>query len=153
MLPASHDQLVSSQTGIDAILNFLSGEPAILPQSLMSLQQSGKPIKPDKQATALLIIVEGAHATLTDKDGNQTNDSEGQITILDPHEEAYTLTIDPGVNRWPWWRKMKYRVIVVQLFDDGTSSWKEYSRIDQLKKHWKLRFDRKYKRNDILHDS
>lgn len=151
VLPLTHGELVSSQTGIDAILAFLSGEPALLqPLSMMGATQPDKPTKPAENATALVIVVEGARATLTDKDGNQIQDSEGQITILDPHNEAYTLTVDPGKNRWKWWKKQHNKVIVVQLFEDGSSTWKEYPLQRFFARKWKLRFDRSTHRNDIL---
>ena len=148
-LPLDHAGLVSSQTGIDTILSFLSGAPTIQSFSTLNLGAQGRPINPRDDATALLIVVDGASATLTDKDGNQTKDSEGQITIIDPHNEAYTLTINP-LKRW-WWRS-KYKVIVVQLFEDGTSTWKEYSNSGLFPKRWKLRFDHRNKHNDILRD-
>lgn len=149
-LPLDHGSLVSDPSGIQTIVNFLKGESFIETFSAMGLQKSDKPIKPAKNATALLIVVDGARATLTDKDGNQILDSDGQITVLDPHDEAYTLTIDPGENSWKWWKKQNYKVIVVQLFEDGSSTWKEYPLQRFFTKKWKLRFDRKYKHDDIL---
>ena len=137
VLPLNHGALVNSQTGINAIIAFLSGEPASQQFSPMTMQEPGN-------ASALLIVVDGATATITDANGNKTQDSDGQITILDPHDEAYSLTLHPR-----WW-KPKYRVIVIQLFDDGTSVWKEYPEKGFFSKYWKLRFDRRTHSNDIL---
>ncbi|MCL4200601.1 hypothetical protein KJZ67_04685, partial [Patescibacteria group bacterium] len=92
----------------------------------------------------------GARATLIDKDGNKFEDSEGQITILEPHKEAYTLSVLPNKK---WWWKNSYKIVVVQLFEDGSSKWKEYDRHDLSKKHFKLRFDMSHKHNDILRDN
>lgn len=150
-LPLDHGALIYAQEGIDAIIDFLSDGWTTTSLSGLNFRQPTKPIKPKENATALLIVVEGADATLTDKNGNQTPDSEGQITILNPHDEAYTLTIDPNRHWWSW-LKPKYRVIVVQLFEDGTSSWKEYPHTRLFVKKWKLRFDRKSHLSDILKD-
>lgn len=99
--------------------------------------------------TALLIIVDGVSAVLTDKDGNKIHDSEGQITVIEPHKEAYTLTVTP-VKKWRW--NTKSKIVVIQLFDDGTSEWKEYFHAGFLRRSWKLRFDNTHKHNDILRD-
>jgi pimeloyl-ACP methyl ester carboxylesterase len=152
-LPLSHGGLVTDQTGINAIINFLSNQNTTQSISLTNFRQIKKAVKPTKNTSALVIVVEGARATLIDNDGNRIQDSEGQITILDPHEEAYTLNLEDFTRswRWPWW-KPQYRIIVVQLFEDGTSTWKEYSHKGFFAKKWKIRFDRKFKKADIFHD-
>ncbi len=145
-LPLDHSGLVTNQAGIDAILNILSGENS--PQPLQGLRSPQKNTVTVKNATILFIATEDGHFSLTDKDGNKIQDSEGQITILDPKEETYTLSITP-TKRW-WWHKT--RVVVVQLFDDGTSKWKEYTHMGGTHRHWKLHFDRKHRSDDILRD-
>jgi len=147
VLPLDHTALMTAPSGIDTIIGFLNGAPMNQPLSL--LKQREQTVTEVKNTTALLIVVDNAHATLTDKDGNVNQDSEGQITILNPQEETYTLSVIPDIG---WWWKKKYRVIVVQLFDDGTSKWKEYSRFGLLRKHFKLRFDRARKNEDILRE-
>lgn len=146
-LPLDHGALIYDPSGINAIIDFLNGQPALQPLNLR--KQKTKIIKPSKEISALMVIVDGARATLTDKDGNETKDSDGQITILNPHQKAYTLTLNPQ-NKW-WW-KNSYKVIVVQLFEDGSSKWKEYDRHDFLKKRFKIRFDSKHRSDDIMHD-
>ncbi|MEK7073909.1 MAG: hypothetical protein AAB960_01110, partial [Patescibacteria group bacterium] len=146
-LPLGHTALVTDPQGIQAIIDFLNGGESVQPLSL--LKQAEKLITPAKGAAILLVIVDGAQATLTDKNGNTYEDSEGQITILNPHKEAYTLAV---TSEKRWWWKTKYKVIVVQLFEDGTYTWKEYDRYDLLKKRFKLRFDSKRRGEDIMHD-
>lgn len=145
-LPLDHAGLVTQSAGIAAILRFLNDSPEL--QSLRSMQATPQHTISSKGATVLFVAAEGARFTLTDKDGNTTWDSKGQITILDPTEEAYTLDIAPA-KKW-WWHKTK--IMVVQLFEDGTSTWKEYTHPGPSHRHWKLRFNRHHKHNDILKD-
>lgn len=148
ILPLDHAGLVTDPTGIDAILGFLDNQA--FTQSMLRLnRQTPIKIKPAKNTSALLLVADNAHLTLTDNNGNKTTDDEGQITILDPHLQAYTLTVIPS-KKW-WWQK-KAKIIVIQLFDDGTSTWKEYTHTGTGNKKWKLRFDAHRKNNDILHD-
>lgn len=148
ILPLDHAGLVTDPTGIDAILGFLDNQA--FTQSMLRLnRQIPIKIKPAKNTSALLLVADNAHLTLTDNNGNKTTDDEGQITILDPHLQAYTLTVIPS-KKW-WWQK-KAKIIVIQLFDDGTSTWKEYTHTGTGNKKWKLRFDAHRKNNDILHD-
>lgn len=147
-LPLDHTELVTNTLGIRTIIDFING--LLHPQPLTHMKQDNQQIKPAKGITALLIIVDGARATLIDKDGNKFEDSEGQITILEPHKEAYTLSVLPNKK---WWWKNSYKIVVVQLFEDGSSKWKEYDRHDLSKKHFKLRFDMSHKHNDILRDN
>lgn len=150
-LPLNHGALVYAPSGIGAILNFLSDQQAVEPFSAGNLRSSEKTIIPKKDASALMVIVDGLSATLTNKNGQKFNDSDGQITILNPRDEAYTLTVLP--RRSPLWWKSKYTVLVVQLFEDGTSTWKEYSMFNLFSKRWKLHFDRKSHHADILRDN
>jgi len=147
-LSLDHTSLVTSAQGINTIIDFLNGSAS--PQPLSRMKQNDLQIKPTKSATALLIIVDGARAVLTDKDRNKYEDAEGQITVLEPHPEAYTLTVIPEKK---WWWKNTYKIVVVQLFEDGSSQWKEYNRHDIFKKHFKLRFDKKYRNDDILRNN
>lgn len=147
-LPLNHGGLLSSQTGIDTILNFLSNGSST--QSLSSNTHENSK-NPQKNVSALLIVVEGATAILTDKFGTQVFDSDGQITVIDPSDETYTLTIRPH-RYFTLWSKPKSNSIVVQLFEDGSSVWKEYTPRSLFSKKWSLRFDRKNHLNDILKD-
>lgn len=147
-LPLDHAGLVTDPTGINAILQFIKNK-IFMQSEVQPLRQQPYYTKPAKSMTALLIVVDGISAVLTDKDGNKIYDSEGQITVIDPHKEAYTLTVTP-VKKWRWNRKSK--IVVIQLFDDGTTEWKEYFHPGFLRKSWKLRFDNILKHNDILRD-
>jgi pimeloyl-ACP methyl ester carboxylesterase len=137
---SDHNGLVSQSPGINKIIDFLNGAPDAAP--LAALKNASPVIAPTENTSALLIIVDGATATLTDKKGNKTSDSDGQITILDPGDDPYTLTVHP--------KKWSYKVIVAQLFDDGTDVWKEYTNRGIFPRRHILRFDRKHKRGDIL---
>lgn len=145
-LPLSHAALIYDSLGINTIINLLNGDYATEPLH-MSNQQNIK-IKPEDSISALMIIIDGARATLIDENGNRTEDSEGQITILNPQEKTYMLDI---YSKKSWW-KTKYTVFVIQLFDDSTFKWKEYNRHDHLKKRFKIRFDHTRKHEDILQD-
>jgi pimeloyl-ACP methyl ester carboxylesterase len=147
-LPLEHTELVTESSGQNAILNFLDGFTE--PQLRTMKQPNTQNIKPSKYASALMIVVDNAHATLTDKHGNKILDSEGQITILNPNNEEYKLSVTP-LNNIFW--KSKYTVLVIQLFDDGTSKWKQYDRKDLFRKHFKLRFDRNSHREDIMQEN
>jgi pimeloyl-ACP methyl ester carboxylesterase len=147
-LPLDHAGLITEQTGIDAILGFLYTQTFSSP-ALNFRKQAPITVKPAKNTSALLIVADGAHISLTDKDGNVTADEEGQITVIDPHPQPYTLTVTP-LKKW-WWQK-KAKIIVIQLFDDGTSTWKEYTHPGTGHRKWKLRFDAHRKNNDILRD-
>jgi len=146
-LPLDHAGLVTHPSGVSAILDFLNDSPSML-KPLKSVQNPQQYITPSKGAAVLLIAAEGSHFTLTDIDGNSVRDSEGQITILDPSEDTYTLTIIP--TKKLWWHKTK--IMVIQLFEDGTSTWKEYTYTGGSHRFWKLNFDRLHKHNDILRD-
>jgi pimeloyl-ACP methyl ester carboxylesterase len=152
-LPLNHGDLVSNPLGVSTIVNYLSNTNSLLSVSPSSSKEANRKIKPTHDAAALLIVVEDAQAILTDKNGNQIKDSDGQITVLSPHPEAYSLTIEdmPHRWRWPWW-KPQYRVVVIQLFEDGTSTWKDYSHKGFFAKKWKIRFDRKNKKSDIFRE-
>jgi pimeloyl-ACP methyl ester carboxylesterase len=147
-LPLDHAGLITEQAGIDAILGFLNTQTFSSP-ALSFRKQSPITVKPAKNTSALLIVADGAHISLTDKDGNVTADEEGQITVIDPHPQPYTLTVTP-LKKW-WWQK-KAKIIVIQLFDDGTSTWKEYTHAGTWHRKWKLRFDAHRKNDDILRD-
>lgn len=147
-LPLDHAGLVTEQAGINAILDFLNTQ-TLSSSALRFRKQSPITVKPTNATSALLIVADGAKITLTDTEGQVTEDDEGQITVLDPHPQPYTLTVSP-VKKW-WWQK-KAKIIVIQLFDDGTSTWKEYTHAGTGHKKWKLRFDAHRKNNDILHD-
>ncbi len=152
-LPLSHSGLVTNQLGIQAIIDFLNDTTEQQPL-LRQMQQNQQLIKPTRRTTALLIVVDGAHASLTDKNGKTYQDADGQITILEPSEDSYTLRVTPDNPRWwPWWRKHENKVLVIQLFEDGTSKWKAYSQTGFSARHWKLRFDRLHKTEDILHEN
>lgn len=140
-----HTDLIMKPDGIRAITDFLSGVTALATPQALSLQTQQQMTYPSSPASALMIIIDGATATLSDKHGHTYQDSNGQITILNPSDEEYELTVRPA---WPH----KYHVYVMQLFEDGSSTWKEYDRSDFLKKHFKLRFDRKGKHEDVLED-
>ncbi len=145
-LPLDHAGLVTQPTGINAILNFLNGSPVMQP--LQRMQAPNQRVVPSKGAAVLFIAAENAHFTLTDKDGNILEDSNGQISIVEPLAEAYTLRVTP-TKKWGW---HKTKILVVQLFEDGTSEWKEYFHSGGSRRQWKLRFDRQHKHNDILKD-
>jgi hypothetical protein len=145
-LPLDHTGLVTNQIGIDAILNFLRGEDP--PQPLQNLRAPQKNTISVKNATVLFVAAENSRFTLTDKDGNKIQDSEGQITILDPNDSVYTLSVIP-TKRY-WWHKTK--IVIVQLFEDGTSKWKEYTHMGGSHRHWKLHFDHNHRYDDILRD-
>jgi predicted GH43/DUF377 family glycosyl hydrolase/pimeloyl-ACP methyl ester carboxylesterase len=141
-VPLNHGQLMSDQQGINKILDFLNGTPDAL--GFAALRKNMPVITTSKGTSALLVIVDGAKAALIDSKGNKTSDTEGQITIIDPEDTDYSLSIRP--QRW------QYTLIVVQLFEDGTSTWKDYSRFGIFEKKHKLHFDRRFKHNDILRD-
>jgi len=146
-LPLDHSQLMADQQGVNAILNFLSETPQIQPLQLNASQRS-IPIQ-SNDASALLIVVQGARATLSDTFGLSQEDSDGQITIIDPHDEPYTLVVRPEKPRRFWWPP-KYKVIIAQLFEDGTSTWKEYPQNGSIHRKWKIRFDRRQHSNNAL---
>lgn len=146
-LPLNHGDLVWSAGGIASILNFVNGTTSL--QTFLAQKQSTQTIKATQQTTALLIVFDGASGFVTDEDGNKTYDSEGQITILDPDDTDYTLTVIPK-NKW--WQKRTYSIIVAQLFEDGGMKWKKYNRTTLFKKNFKIRFDRHHRREDILRD-
>lgn len=147
-LPLDHAGLVTDPAGIDAILQFITNKIFAQPKAL-TLPQPSQSSKTAKNMAALLIVIDNASAVLTDKDGIKIHDSEGQITVIDPHKEAYTLTVTP-IKKWRW--NIKSKIVIVQLFDDGTSEWKEYFHDGFLPKKWKLRFDNVRKQSDILWD-
>lgn len=147
-LPLDHAGLVTDQTGINTILGFIDNQ-TFTQSTLRSDKQTPVSIKPAKDTSALLIVADNAHLTLTDKDGNTTSDDEGQITILNPHPQAYALTVIPSKK---WWRGAKTKILVIQLFADGSSTWKEYTHMGILHRKWKVRFDPHRKSSDILHD-
>ncbi len=144
-LPLNHVGLVTSPTGIKAITDFLSDTLPLSSPQLLNKSMQTQTIKPSARASVLLIVIDGATATLTDKHGHKYTDTDGQITILNPPDEEYRLTVKPV-----WFHT--YRVVVVQLFEDGTTRWKEYNRRDFWKKHFRLHFDRSEKHEDILKD-
>lgn len=146
-LSLDHTGLVTHQEGIDAILNFLND--AGIARQLKPMRIAPKNIVSSKNATVLFIAVENGHITLTDKDRNTIHDSEGQITMLDPKDAIYTLSVTPE-KRW-WWHKS--RIVVVQLFEDGTSKWKDYTHIGGSHRKWILNFDRMHRSHDFIMDT
>lgn len=148
-MPLEHTKLVTDQQGIDSIINFLNGTAIVSPLLSMTHAPQTKPITTAEQISALVIVVDGAHATLTDKNDNTYKDSEGQITILNPHDGEYTLRIEREKRKW-W--KSKYSVYVIQMYEDGTHSWKEYKNSHGWRtKYFKIRFGKKH-RNHMLYD-
>jgi pimeloyl-ACP methyl ester carboxylesterase len=152
-LALDHGALVTAQPGIEAIISFLSDASFQTSFTTQALQLSKQiqSIQPNTDTAALLIVVDNADITLIDRLGTRMEDSDGQITVLSPHDEAYTLSINPDKNWRNWW-KHRYKVLVIQLYEDGTSSWKEYTDHTFFTKKWKVRFDRKFKHPDILRD-
>ncbi len=146
-LSLKHDALIYDQQGVATILNFLNGNDS-LRAAAINTNNNGFSIKPSTGISALVIIIDGGRAILTD---NVTSfeDTEGQITLLNPQNNSYKLTVTPdSILRG----KAKYKIIVLQLFEDGTSKLKEYERHGLFKKHLRLRFDRAGKNEDILYD-
>ena len=143
-LPLDHLGLVTNETGIQTILNFLKDTPEALKNQPV---QDAVPNKRTKSISALLVVVDGAHAILKNKNGKQYQDTDGQITLLNPEETTYTLIATPEMKL-----KAKYTIVVVQLFQDGTTKWKSYVRHDVLRKNFKLRFSTKQPTEDVLTD-
>lgn len=152
-LPLTHSDLVANPAGQNAIIEFLRSGG--FSESAEALSPTTPDTKTDSagNASTLFVAVDGANATITDKQGNIRNDSEGQITLINPRTDEYTLSVTPEKSWWSRWRKSQYRVVVIQLFDDGTSAWKEYKRSDAFAKKWKLLFDRIQKKADILREN
>jgi len=146
-LPLSHSGLITDVQGTDAILEFLNGTYIAQPPTSLLHRPENLPVFPEKDITALVVIVDGATATLTDKDGNTYGDSDGQITILNPYQEEYTLRIKQERNTR---RKSTYTIYVIQMYEDGTHSWKKYDkRHERIKALFKIRFGKKHAKSMI----
>ena len=143
VLPLDHLSLITESRGKSAIISFLNGEPQMNVMSISPVIEMRK--VQHKALAAFMVIIDGARATLKDPNGNNFTDTDGQITLYDPNEGSYTLTVTGG--NWFW--KTKYSLITVQLFSDGTSKWKQYARHEKLKKKIKIRLSSGHRSEDI----
>lgn len=154
-LPLDHTALVTAPVGINTIIDFLNGNQFTRQPTISSLRFEQK--QAPKRVSALFLAIDRGTMKLTDHNGSSVSDDDGQITIINPKNTQYTLTVIPEIQskRWPWniTSLKPYTIIVIQLFDDGTTKWKEYKRISLFKTSFKLRFDRVYKPEDILHEN
>lgn len=135
-LPLDHGGIISDPSAVDTIIGFLNGAATGTHQRTQNQSSAA--------SSALLVVMDGGSATLLDKHGNIFRDNEGQITLLSPSDEEFTLTIKP--------KRLRHNIFVIQLFDDGTDMGKVYQRYGILAKSFKLRFDRQHRNNDVLRE-
>lgn len=145
IVPLEHTAIMYQETGIAAVTAFIEGVVPFSPFSVQKKDTIPIPLKKPESLTALVLLVDGAKATLTDITGISYPDTDGQITILEPQSSAYTATIVPTK------RQATYTVTVIQLFADGSTKMKEYTRSDRNTKRFHLKFDRIHTSDDILY--
>lgn len=124
-----HGGLIASNEGIGKIFEFLGiNQP-------LSLSQSATP------ESALVIIVYPSETEVTDNQNLSTSDDRGLITILNPQEGKYKITIKP--------EKETTFMAVGQLIGDNFL-WKEYTLKGKGEKRGTIFFSPKSPREDAF---
>jgi hypothetical protein len=141
-ISASHNALISSQNGINQILDFLnSSTPNLTFQSLM-LNNNTKSPEPPIISSALYVIGYPADFWIMDPKGKITKDTDGLISFTNPKHGSYRLFMAP--------KQKDSLIIVIQVLPDGKVLYKEYANKNKIPKIHTLNFDEREK-EDILH--
>ncbi|MCX6792065.1 MAG: hypothetical protein NT149_03445 [Candidatus Gottesmanbacteria bacterium] len=141
-ISASHNALISSQDGINQILDFLSSSNLNLTMQSLMLNNKTKPPESPIISSALYVIGYPADFWIMDPKGKITKDTDGLISFTNPKRGSYTAFIAP--------KQKDSLIIVIQVLPDGRVLYKEYSDKNRLPKIHILNFDDREAKEDIL---
>lgn len=139
-ITGSHTGLIASNSGITQILDFLKNSFGVKAkaQNITSAQyfKESRPI-----SSALYIIADPANFWLVDHHGKIISSAGGIISLTNPESENYTLVI---------WPQSKETLLIISQDLGEKFFYKEYMLKNIFPKVFKLRFDSKHPKEDIL---
>jgi len=141
-IDGDHRGIISSQEGIDQIINFLNG-PKMLQATTPKINKQEQP----SPTSGLFIVGYPATVWVIDPHGKILKDSDGLISILDPKSGLYELIF------WP--SEKDTHIIVAQMLSENRNYWKAYTFKNFFPKlhlpqiHF-IMFDDKHPKGDIL---
>jgi len=138
---ATHTALISSQAGINQILNFLnSSRSNFVEESPMlnnELLQTEPPV-----VSGLYVIAYPADFWITDPEGKITKDTDGLISFSNPKRGSYKVFMEP--------KQKESLIIVIQVLPDGNVLYREYTNKNLTPMSRTLNFDDRQTKEDIL---
>lgn len=126
-----HSGLISSQEGIDTILDFLGDAPLSLNLPAVTPQ------------TSLAVIGYPGWFWVTDPNGGTIRDTQGLIVIANPKKGTYKLKFIPKTFG-------SSRIAIAQFLPNGNVLWKDYYHKGVFPKSWTITFDPNQPTSDIL---
>lgn len=128
-----HTDLIHSNDGYEAILQFLDPDTTFKPVSNTLLQ---------KPTSAMIIIADPATAEVVSPDGVTQSSDEGTIAIYNPKSGNYKLKFNP--------KSSTTKVIIAQFLENERVLWKEYNLTGSKAMQKSLLFDPLNPQEDVL---
>lgn len=164
-ITGTHTDIISSNAGVQKILDFLENPNQIAPMMAMqniSDQQNPKSLKEPKlpriskyhfepvvePKSGLFIVGYPARFWIIEPKGKLLKDADGLISIMDPKSGDYKLIF------WP--KEKESHLIVAQILENNKNFYKDYAFTTRFPNFWIpqihfLKFNAEHPKEDILH--
>lgn len=134
-----HGALVRDISGINEISSFFSPNANAFSPLRMKIPDARNPHK-RIPTSALMIISNSGHFTITDPKSTQITDANGLVLIEDPLSGKYMLQLSPDKNTTT--------ISVGQILKDNKEIWKKYSLTGRTHLKFTIHFDHDHPRED-----